>query len=84
MTPETFRYYGRIVIVILGIAMILFLLPDAIKRALSAPVFIAQVEAALGVRPGEIKTWLPCQCTVKYLGTTQHGDKYDIHVEVLD
>ena len=46
--------------------------------------FIRSVEAFFQVVPGDAKPFMPCQCSIKYLGTERHGNVYDVRLEKLD
>ncbi len=46
--------------------------------------FVSMMERKFQVYPGQTKVWPECGCTVRYVGTSVHGNRYTIVLEKLD
>jgi hypothetical protein len=57
----------------------------AIQKAYSREGgFVAFMEAHFHVQPGVTKVWPDCGCTVRYVGTSVHGNRYSVTIDKLD
>ncbi len=58
----------------------------AMKKAYSSDAhpFISAMERHFQVYPGQTKVWPECGCTIRYVGTAAHGNRYMITIDKLD
>jgi hypothetical protein len=58
-----------------------------VTRAISAPApdsLISLMESHLQVTPGQTRVLPDCGCTVRYVGTFVHGQRYSVVFDRLD
>ncbi len=46
--------------------------------------FVNAMERHFQVYPGQTKVWPECGCTIRYVGTTVHGNRYTVTIDKLD
>ena len=69
------------------VAVIAIVLIVVVRYALSAggnPLSIQMIERREGVWPGKTTVWPDCNCSVRYVGTIVHGNRYTIVIDKLD
>jgi hypothetical protein len=72
---------------LVAIALILFAVWGALHtpaRGASVNSFVQMIERREGVWPGKTTVWPDCNCSVRYVGTTVHGNRYTIVIDKLD
>ena len=69
------RHFLPSLIVLLAMLAVAYADGDSLVRA---------IEMREGVAPGGTRVIPDCSCTVRYLGTTVHGNRYTITLEKLD
>ncbi len=80
----TGRVFGMVYLLIVLAAFILVIV--AARSAYSGydHPFVNAMERHFQVYPGQTKVWPECGCTIRYVGTTVHGNRYTITIDKLD
>ena len=68
------------------IVLAAFIIIMAVARNASGAAngFVQMIERREGMFPGQTKVWPDCGCTVRYVGTTVHGNRYTVTIDKLD